>query len=197
MRTGLLLALATTAALSAWALLNPASDRVVSAAPITAESTRQVGGRNSPSMTAGDSPAMDSPASVVSEVAGGPAPAALPAQWPTPGLERAERSPFLPPTPPSAPTPQVIQPVVAAPGAPPSPTMNYRFWGDMTNPDGRRTVYVVLGDTSPPIQIVAGTRLADGFIVENVSDTDIVFLHEPSQQTFVLKIPAREPEHGR
>jgi len=179
MRRELVWALAATALLSAWALLNPgvkpASSGVVAPVERTPgpSTTRLIAA--SPS-TAGQAPYAQ----------GTQTP--LPATWPAPNMEAAPRSPFASPVPP-APKPVASATVaLALPPPPPPPQVAYRFWGSLTTPAGERVLYVARDDNAQPIAIHVGTRLDGGFEVEQITAGAIVLVQSGSQQRVTLSM---------
>ena len=179
MRRELVWALAATALLSAWALLNPgakpASGGVV--APV-----ERAPGASTTRLTGASLP-LSAQLPYASS-----AQAALPAAWPAPNMEAAPRSPFasiIPPTP---------KPIASAPAAPPPPSppppqpVTYRFWGSLTTPAGERVLYVARDDNAQPIAIHVGTRLDGGFEVEQITAGAIVLVKSETQQRVTLSM---------
>jgi hypothetical protein len=123
----------------------------------------------------------------------------LPAQWPFPSIEPANRSPFLFSTPTVQSPPKSVVKVANLPTLPqPVPlSLSYRYWGEMTTPEGLRLVYVVRADNGAPVQIQVGSRLDDGFVVEEIESGRIVFVQQASHQQFILVIPSHESDRLR
>jgi hypothetical protein len=146
--------LATTLALSAWALWSPAKPLPV-VAPVAE--------RPHDSAVAG---AAD----------GEPLPASLERQ----ALEPARRDPFgamvQAMQQPAAPKAFMLVGPEQPPPLPPPPPLNYRFLGQMQTPDGQRLVYLSKGQDVTPVEV--GTRLDEGYVVEAVS-ADAVSLRHP------------------
>ena len=111
MRRELVWALAATALLSAWALLNPAVKPASGGVVAPVERTP---GPSTTRLTAGSSPTSAQPLYASS------AQAALPAAWPAPSMEAAPRSPFASPVPPAA-KPVANVPVATLQPSPPPP----------------------------------------------------------------------------
>lgn len=179
MRRELVWALAATALLSAWALLNPGARPASSG--VVAPVERTPGPSTTRLIAASSSTAGQTPYAQGTQTS-------LPATWPAPNMEAAPRSPFASPVPP-APKPVASASVALAPPPPPPPPppqVAYRFWGSLTTPAGERVLYVARDDNAQPIAIHVGTRLDGGFEVEQVTAGAIVLLQTESRQRVTL-----------
>ena len=185
MRRELIWALAASASLAGWALLNPVSK--TENGSVVAPTERSP----SPAGSELGGPSASTPNSVGFNAGQSPQPetaVALPTTWPAPNMAVAERSPFVAPTPP-APKPVAIAPLVAAPTPPqPPPAVTYRFWGSLTTPAGERVLYVARDDNAPPIAVQVGTRLDGGFHVEQITAAAIVLVQAETQQRVTLSL---------
>ncbi len=178
MHRGLVWALAASALLSAWVLLNPESKpaRGGVVAPVERVTSPSTGGLVAvAALTPGQQPSAQG------------ARTALPQTWPTPVMETAPRSPFASPIPP-APKPVTI--ALVAPPPPPSqpPQVTYRFWGSLVAPAGDRILYVARDDNAQPIAVHVGSRLDGGFEVEQITAAAIVLVKTESQQHVTLSM---------
>lgn len=106
-------------------------------------------------------------------------------------LSVAAADPFEVAPPPPPPPPK--QPVVApAPPPPAPPPMNWRYFGQMTSPDNKRQVYLSRGDQA--IAIEAGQRLDDGFLVDAVTAENVRLRHVDSGFQFLIALPESPPQ---
>ena len=121
----------------------------------------------------------------------------LAARWDAPALEPARRNPFGAEAPISAaraasvpaPVPKLV--VAQAPAVPVAAAIvapfGYRYVGRVIDPQGQRIVYVGRGDQVVTVQ--AGTQLADGYVVESMSESAIEVVHAPTMQRQTIAIP--------
>jgi len=116
----------------------------------------------------------------------------LRSQWPAPAMEIATRSPFESPARalPRAPVQKLSASAPTHPD-PPSPP-SYRFWGRLTAPDQRATMYLVKGESGTPTEVKQGTSLEDGWIVDSISDNTIVLANAATQQRTTIFVPPAE-----
>ena len=180
MRRELVWALGASTLLSAWALLNPASrsDGGAVVAPVERPVAVAVPDSGDPGRAA--------PVKTTAErIAQAPP---LPAAWPAPRMEAANRSPFLAPAPP-APKPVASAPA-APPAPPPPPAITYRFWGSLSTPAGEHVLYVARDDNAgaQPIAVQVGTRLDGGYQVEQITAGAIVLVQTESQRHVTLSL---------
>lgn len=180
MRRELVWALGASALLSAWALLSPTSgsDGGVIVAPVERLAGNAMPGSGDPRRAA--------PVKTTAERIAQASP--LPASWPAPAMEAANRNPFLAPAPP-APKP-VVSASVIAPAPPPPLAITYRFWGSLTTPAGEHVLYVARDDNaaSQPIAVQVGTRLDGGLQVEQITAAAIVLLQSESKRRVTLSL---------
>ena len=107
-------------------------------------------------------------------------------------LDKAGFDPFVglqpppPPEPASSPAPKpFIGPIYVPPPSPPA--LNYRYLGQMTDPAGRRMVYLSGGDRD--VTVALGTRLDEGYVVEAIT-AEGIRLHYPALDVrTVIPIP--------
>lgn len=114
----------------------------------------------------------------------------LPVQLQAGEWTAATFDPFVGVAPPPPPVPKVVAPpvVVNAPVIlPQPPAMNYRYLGQLVDPDGKQTYYVVRGDNVVPIAV--GTKLDDGYMVEAIKADGIRLLYPPLGSRTVIYIP--------
>jgi hypothetical protein len=123
------------------------------------------------------------------------APRYLPAEWPAVPLTAAKRDFFLPVLPPAPPLSPVTK--VVAPTSPPpplveamAPPVNYRYFGQMLDPDGTRLLYLSRGVV--PLQVAVGDRLDDGYVVESVSEETIQLVYPPLGVRVQVPIPVAQ-----
>ncbi len=179
MRRELVWALVACLLISAWALLNPATRSAGTAvvAPVARVATISPSPGSEALAVATAQPSKDSGDEV------------LPAAWPEPAIEPATRSPFSSPTPAA---PKIVAPAPIAPPAvptPPPPQANYRFWGSLSTPSGERLLYVVRDDNQgQPTPVQVGTRLDDGFVVEQITAGAIVLTQTGSARRVTLSL---------
>ena len=173
MRRELIWALAGSALLSAWALLNPGSKTGGVVAPVErAPGAGQGGGLSTESHPPPDSASL----------------APLPVAWPSPQMDAANRSPFTAPAPPT-PKPVVSTAVVPPlPAPPPPPQVTYRFWGSLTTPAGEHVFYVARDDNAQPVPVRVGTVLDGGYAVEQITSASIVLVQAESQRHVTLPL---------
>ena len=186
MRRELLWALAASALLSGWALLNPGPKTRSGGVVAPADRTASLSGIE----LAGSSPSASSLKPVNPYWRHSPeqlAVTALPSTWPSPNMEPAARSPFVPPAPP-APKAASALPVAAPPPPPPPPAVTYRFWASLATPTGERVLYVARDDNAQPIAVQVGTRLDGGFQVEQITAGAIVLIQAESQRHVTLSL---------
>jgi hypothetical protein len=182
LRPGLRWALGLSAVASAWAMLAPADPPLVAA---TAPAPAGQGGPSSPA-----------PRPPLPSAARGTAPgqalalATVPARLAEQPLEPADRDPFSIPQPPAPPPPPPAPPPPPPP-APQAPALNYRYLGQIIDPQGQRKVYLARPDKD--LLVEAGTRLDEGYRVESITDDEIRLVYEPLQQRAVIRIPAAAP----
>lgn len=88
------------------------------------------------------------------------------------------------PVPPPPATPSISAVPIAAPSQPP---LIYTYFGRLTAPDGSSRVFLTAGDKHH--EVVAGTRLPDGFIVEAVTERAIAIQWPGSEQRAEIPIP--------
>lgn len=96
-------------------------------------------------------------------------------------LQRAKGNPFA--ELPVNVAPVVAVPAVSAPPAPPPvavPPPDYRFVGRVVGPDEVERVYI--GRRGRDIEILPGTALDDGYVVEGM-DHETIRLHHPASDT--------------
>jgi len=119
-----------------------------------------------------------------------PAPSPLPSRLERSVLESASRDPFAvgPTVSTQAVVAQPVVPVVIAPPPAPSPpSLNLRFAGRMTGPDGLALVFVLLGETG--LSVTAGQTLPNGYRVETVTSRAIELSYPPLNTTTRLDLP--------
>ncbi len=120
----------------------------------------------------------------------------LPQQIERDRLEPATRDPFglaaatsaaLPkpiavatPLPPFAPPAMVV-------AAPAAPTLDLRFTGRMTNPDGQQLIFATLSEM--PITLSVGQSLANGYRVDSITDRLVQLSHPTLGATAQLQLP--------
>jgi hypothetical protein len=119
---------------------------------------------------------------------------ALPQQLERDKLEPAARDPFIyvaPPAPPPpkkplpAPPPMPV-PVMAAP-APTAPSLDLRYTGRMTTPDGTLIVFVTYAES--PITLAVGQSLPNGYRVDRISDRVVELSYPALGTTARLDLP--------
>lgn len=115
-------------------------------------------------------------------------------------LESAARDPFTayqPPLPP-APKPQKmlkpvlvqVTPAIPLPQAAPAPTppsMNLRYVGQMTAPDGNRLIYASLGNDM--LTLTPGASLPNGYHVTKIEPRQVILTYAPLSFNTTLLIP--------
>jgi hypothetical protein len=182
MRRELVVALGASLLLSAWVLLDPA--RSSRAPALVAPTTRSTTEMTTPAIfdAMASSPAIASSKQKDETM--------LPATWPAPAMEPAERSPFTSPAPPAPPAAKPVPLLTPAEVAPPPPqTVAYRFWGSLATPTGEHLRYVVREDNrGQPIAVQVGTRLDGGFVVEQVTAGAIVLVEAETQRRVTLSM---------
>jgi len=106
-------------------------------------------------------------------------------------LSSAVRDPFR-----TTPLPAVSVGAATAPSLAPQaltaapvvvPTMNYRYLGQLTDPDGKRLVLIAKGDKE--VAASRGSSLDDGFSVADVQADRITIVHLATNTTFEIRIP--------
>ena len=102
----------------------------------------------------------------------------------TPRVSKTD--PFWPPEPPK---PVVIQlaPVTLPPPPPPKPTLPYKFFGRITNPDGRQSIFV--SRENEQFELKPGAIFEGQFKVESMSETRVVFEHIASGEKLEMLLP--------
>ena len=183
LRPGLRWALGLSAAASAWALLSPADP------PVVAATTPPPSGQSGPITPAPRPPTSVSTTSARPGLAAQPL-AALPARLPEHPLEAADRDPFSIPQPP-APPPPTPPPPPPPPPPPQAPPLNYRYLGQLIDPQGQRKVYLARADKD--LLVEAGTRLDEGYRVEAITDDEVRLIYDSLQQRAVIRIPPAAP----
>lgn len=122
---------------------------------------------------------------------GQPSKPPLPEQLPALILEPAEGDPFA--IVPTSPPPQALAAVVAmpqlAPATPTLPSLNYRYLGQLMDPQGERKVYVARGGDNKELLLEKGTRLDEGYVVEAITTEAIGLIYEPLQHRVSIPIP--------
>jgi len=182
MRKPLVWALGTTVGLSALALWKPQdSAPIVAAAKVMARGTQEM---DRVVALAGDA---QEPSKTAAGATGRP----LPEAWPEhQALEHAQRDVFgavLPP-PVKAPAPPPPPPqVVVAPPPPVPPPMNYRYMGRFVDPAGQLKFYLAKGDA--PLEVAAGAKLEDGYVVESINDDGVLMVYPPLGVKMMLAVP--------
>lgn len=185
-RPGIRRLLAATAVLSLLALWWPQRMDQISA-PVVRDSALQDQFAQSPSAAAA---LFDKAASV-----------ALPQQLPHPRLGKAAFDPFVGApvmAVPAKPAPQLTPAPVAytpAPAVPGTPTVGYRYLGQMVGPAGQQLIYLARGEQSIAVQV--GTRLDDGFVVEAMDAAGIKLHYPPSGSRALIPMPAPPDNNGR
>lgn len=119
---------------------------------------------------------------------------ALPQQLDRDKLEPAARDPFIyvaPPAPPPAkklpPTPPPMPaPVMAAP-APTAPSLDLRYTGRMTGPDGALMVFVTYAESA--ISLSVGQSLPNGYRVDRITDRVVELSYPALGTTARLDLP--------
>lgn len=108
----------------------------------------------------------------------------------TPRASKAD--PFWPPEPPK---PVVIQlaPAALPPPPPPKPTLPYKFFGRITNPDGRQSIFV--SRENEQFELKPGAIFEGQFKVESMSETRVVFEHIASGEKLEMVLPPA-PKNG-
>lgn len=113
---------------------------------------------------------------------------ALPTQLPTNTLEPSRFDPFVGAQLPPPPPPPVVQ---APPPPPPSPPpFTHRYLGRMFDPTGQELVYLSIDKRA--VQVTVGTRLENGYVVENIGLEAISFHYPLLDTRFVMNIPAAQ-----
>ena len=123
--------------------------------------------------------------------------APIPFRLPAHLLEKAQFDPFAGGAPAPAPTPiapaaskPFVGPVYVPP--PPAPSLNYRYLGQILDPDGRRLVYLARPDKD--VLVGAGTRLDEGYVVEAIDDQGVRLRYPPLDAHAVVPSPtAHDP----
>lgn len=99
----------------------------------------------------------------------------------------AARDPFTPTPPPAPPpTPEVRSEVMAPPPPPAAPPLPFRYFGRVKGTNGKSADFVERDNQI--ITVDAGETLDDSYRVERIDETEIVFLHLPTQQRQSLSI---------
>ncbi len=119
---------------------------------------------------------------------------ALPQQLERDKLEPALRDPFMYVAPPAPPAPKkpppapppMPAPVMAAP-APSAPSLDLRYTGRMTAPDGTLIVFVTYADS--PITLAVGQSLPNGYRVDHISDRVVDLSYPALGTTARLDLP--------
>lgn len=123
---------------------------------------------------------------------------ALPTRIEREALEPALRDPFMAYAPPAPPQPKAKPIIKAAPppvfnappaavAAPSPPPLNLRFMGQMTAPNGDRSVYVASGDST--VLLTQGQTLSNGYQVTSISERQVNFTYTPLGYTTQLSLP--------
>lgn len=89
-------------------------------------------------------------------------------------------------TPPPAPPP--MPELTMAPTAAPVPAFTHRYLGRFEDPQGGVHLFLAKGDQW--VKVVAGTALADGYVVSGVGAEGITVRHAASGQTVLVRTPA-------
>ncbi|WP_423598379.1 hypothetical protein [Roseateles sp. MS654] len=69
--------------------------------------------------------------------------------------------------------------------------MNYRYLGQLIDPQGQRKVYLARADKD--LLVEAGTRLDEGYRVEAITDDEVRLIYDSLQQRAVIRIPPAAP----
>lgn len=114
---------------------------------------------------------------------------ALPAHVAAALLDEAISDPFIGPQPPSPPAPSPPKPFVGPIYIPPPapPAINYRYLGQMTDPDGKKLVYLARADKD--VQVSTGTRLDEGYTVEAITAEGVRLFYAPAGARVTIPIP--------
>lgn len=119
----------------------------------------------------------------------------LPSALPTTRVGLAVFDPFVgmqPPPQPPTPLPTPSPPAVAAPPpAPTAPALGYRYLGQMTDPNGKRLVYLAKADKELPV--AAGMLLDEGYVVESIGADGVHLFYPPLDVRAIINIP---PNNG-
>ena len=108
---------------------------------------------------------------------------ALATRRPLPGLNE---NPFGVPPPPPAPPPPA--PVTAAPPPPPQrPPFSYQYFGRLTNANGELDTY--LHHNGRLVAVQKGLALESGYVVDSVSEAQIVIRHQSSRDIVRIDLP--------
>lgn len=125
------------------------------------------------------------PSTVVRAVSRGTDPAAvgLAMRRPLPGLNE---NPFgVPPPPPTPPPPPVT---VDPPSPPQRPPFLYQYFGRLTNANGKLDTY--LHRDGRLVEVQKGLALESGYIVDSVTEAQIVIRHQSSGDIVRIDLPA-------
>ncbi len=174
MRSSVRWVLVGTLALSCWTML---SEQRAGSAVAVVEASRQLGDTGGSDASAGEGHAI------------------LPAVLDRAVLEPAKRDIFaLLKSSHVAQAPKTV--IFIGPEAPlpppPPPTLNYRYAGQMTTPEGQRLVYLSKGTDITPVEV--GTRLEEGYVVEAISSEAVALRYPPRDAKAVVPIPKGEPQ---
>ena len=109
-------------------------------------------------------------------------------------LEQASFDPFagVQPPAPAAPPPAkpFVGPIYVPPPAPPA--INYRYLGQMTDPEGKTLVYLSRSDKD--VLVAAGTSLDEGYKVEAITSDGVRLIYPPAGGRVTIPIPPAPPD---
>lgn len=106
-------------------------------------------------------------------------------------ISAATFDPFVgvvPPAPAVVVQPPPVQ-VVQEPPAPVAPPLNYRYLGKMTDPSGRKWVYLATPDKELAVSL--GTRLDEGYVVEAIRPDGVHLAYPPLGIKALIPVPER------
>lgn len=119
-------------------------------------------------------------------------PRSLPSELPAHLLDKADFDPFAgvqpaaPPVTAAAPAPKpFVGPLYVPP--PPPPTLNYRYLGQLLDPDGHRQVYLARPDKD--VLVAVGTHLDEGYVVEAIDEQGVRLRYPPLNAQAIVPIP--------